>query len=184
MGWQVDKSHTEVGFAVRHMMLATVRGRMALAEADIQLDEANPAGSWARAKIDVQSIDTREPQRDAHLRSPDFFDAENHPYIEFASTSVRVKRPGEFEVTGDLTIRGVTRPLTLKGEFEGPLKDAWGKTRAGFHLEGELDREAFGLTWNAMLETGGVVVGKTVKLSIDTEVVQEVAAEAPAALAS
>jgi polyisoprenoid-binding protein YceI len=171
MAWNIDKSHSEVGFAVRHMMISTVRGKFSGFEADISVDPTNLEAATVTARIDARSIDTGEEKRDGHLRSPDFFDVEKYPTLTFTST--RVKRDGnDLEVTGNLKIKDQEHPITLKGEVVGPGKDPWGNTRVGFSLSGELDREAWGLTWNQALETGGVLVAKKVKLSLEAQLVQ------------
>ena len=171
MAWNIDKSHSEVGFAVRHMMISTVRGKFARFDADIAIDPANLEAAQVTARIDARSIDTSEEKRDGHLRSPDFFDVEKYPTVTFTST--KVKRDGnELEVTGNLKIKDQEHPITLKGEMVGPGKDPWGNVRVGFSLTGELDREAWGLTWNQALESGGVLVSKKVKLSLEAQLVQ------------
>jgi polyisoprenoid-binding protein YceI len=171
MAWNIDKSHSEVGFAVRHMMISTVRGKFSRFDADISVDPANLEAATVTARIDARSIDTGEEKRDGHLRSPDFFDVEKYSTLTFTSTTV--KRDGnDLEVTGNLKIKDQEHPITLKGEMVGPGKDPWGNTRVGFSLSGELDREAWGLTWNQALETGGVLVAKKVKLSLEAQLVQ------------
>lgn len=180
MTWTLDHTHAEVGFAVKHMMVATVRGRFTEVEADIDLDEQAPENSSVRAVVQAASLTTGSEDRDTHLKSADFFDVEQFPELVFQSTSVRRNGDDRFELAGDLTIRDVTQPVVLKGEFSGPVKSPFGDRRAGFSLSGEIDREAFGLTWNVAMETGGVLVGKTVKLNIEAEVAEQ-AAEAEGA---
>jgi polyisoprenoid-binding protein YceI len=172
MTWQLDKAHSEVGFSVRHMMISTVRGNFAGVEAEVTFNPENLSDSRVEAKIDAETIDTGEAQRDGHLRSADFFDVENHPHIVFKSTNVRVSGT-DIEVTGDLTIRETTKSVTLKGEYQGPGKDPWGMMRMGFSLAGEIDREDFGLTWNQALETGGVLVAKKVKMQVEVQLVDK-----------
>ncbi|MGE3961160.1 MAG: YceI family protein [Dehalococcoidia bacterium] len=176
--WTLDKQHTDVSFSVKHMMVATVKGHFADVDAEIEIDEVQPEASRVRATIAAGSLSTRNAERDGHLKSPDFFDVERFPAITFVSTSVRRVSAEAFRVTGDLTIRDVTRTVTLNGEFTGPVASPWGDRRAGFTLEGEIDREEFGLTWNVALETGGVLVGRTVKLLVDAEVAQAAVAAA------
>ena len=172
MVWQIDKSHSEVGFSVRHMMISNVRGRFTDFDAEVSIDPAALTQAKVSAKIAAQSIDTGEARRDGHLRSADFLDAENSPYIQFQSK--RVSQAGnDLTVVGDLTVRGTTREVTLKGEYEGPSKDPWGNQRLGFSLAGEIDREDFGLTWNQALETGGVLVAKKVKLQLEIQVTSQ-----------
>ncbi len=172
MNWTLDQQHIDLGFAVKHMMVATVRGRFTQVEADIDLDEQAPENSSVRAVVRVASLTTGNDERDAHLKSADFLDVARFPELTFRSTSVRRIGDSRFELTGDLTIHDVTKPVVLKGEFTGPVKSPWGDRRAGFSLTGELDREAFGLTWNVAIETGGVVVGKIVKLNIEAELIE------------
>jgi len=174
MAWTLDTKHAEVGFSAKHMMVATVRGRFEDVDADIHIDESQPEQSHVTARIKAASLNTGTPDRDAHLRSADFFDVERYPEIVFRST--RVERDGEeFKLRGELTIRGVTRPLTLKGEFTGPVVGPWGGRHLGFELDGEIEREEWGLGWNMALEAGGVLVGKRVKLHIAVEVVEAAA---------
>ena len=174
--WSIDPTHTHVEFAVRHMMIATVKGRFAEVEGTITLDEANPANSSVEARIAAASIDTKEPNRDAHLRSPDFLDAENHPYLTFRST--RIEADGRrFTAHGDLTIRGVTRPVTFEGEYLGANTSPYGFRVVGLTAATKINRSEFGLNWNAALETGGVLVADEVKLSLEVEAVQQPAAQ-------
>ncbi len=172
MTWEIDKTHSSVGFAVKHMMISTVRGHFARFDGALELDPSALERARVTATIDVESIDTGVADRDTHLKSADFFDAENHPKLEFKSTSVR-QRGSEVTVVGQLKMRDVSREITLSGEVEGPAKDPWGNQRVGFSLSGELDREEFGLGWNQVLEAGGVLVGKKVKLSIEAQAVQK-----------
>ncbi|MCA9846377.1 MAG: YceI family protein [Dehalococcoidia bacterium] len=172
MSWTLDKVHSNVSFSVRHMMVSKVKGRFGEFDATIDIDEAEPARSSLEARVQVASIDTREVPRDAHLRSADFFDADNHPEMVFRSTRVESGSNGKLRLVGDLTIRGTTREIVLDGEYEGPLADIQGQRRFGFELQGRVDREAFGLLWNMPIEAGGFLVGKDVELSIDGEVVE------------
>jgi polyisoprenoid-binding protein YceI len=165
----LDKAHTTVSFVARHMMVSKVRGHFNEFEGKIVVGE-DPTLSEVEVTIDVASIDTREPQRDAHLKSPDFFEAEKWPKMTFTSTRVH-GGPGDWKVTGDLTIRDVTRPVTLDLEFLGASPDPWGGKRIGFTATTTIDRTDFGLSWNAAIETGGVVVGRDVKIEIDAEAV-------------
>lgn len=172
MSWQLDPSHSHVGFAVKHLMVSTVRGQFHQYSATIDLDTADLTKARIRAEIDVASIDTREEKRDEHLRSADFFDAAQHPKIVFVSKSITRVDDETYRVIGDMTIRGTTREVTLDAEYAGVQKDPWGGTRTGFSLTGSVDRREFGLTWNAALETGGVLVGDKVKLAIEVELMQ------------
>jgi polyisoprenoid-binding protein YceI len=169
--FELDPSHSHVGFSVRHMMVSKVRGRFTSFTGAVTVAD-DPTVSRVDVTIDVASIDTRDEQRDGHLRSPDFFDAEQFPTITYRSTSVTAKGGGEFAVHGDLTVRGVTRPIELDVTYEGVAKDPWGNQRFGLSATTEIDREDFGLTWNQALETGGVLVGKTVKIEIEAEAVR------------
>jgi polyisoprenoid-binding protein YceI len=173
--WQIDPAHTSVEFAVKHMMIATVKGRFAEVAAELELDEENPAKSRVAVAVDVASIDTRQDQRDAHLRSPEFFDAETHPKLTFASKRIDGSLDGDFRIVGDLTMRGVTREVTLDASFGGDGKDPWGNARRAFTAKGKVDRRDYGLTWNQTLETGGILVSDDVKISIDAEFVKKAA---------
>ncbi|HEX4681733.1 MAG TPA: YceI family protein [Gemmatimonadaceae bacterium] len=179
--WTIDPTHAEVAFAVRHLMLSTVRGRFGAVAGTIQLDERNPAKSTVDVTVDVSSIDTRQEMRDNHLRSPDFFDVANHPTLRFVSKHVEGDINGEFRVVGDLTIRGTSKEVKLEVSLQGRGRDPWGNERAGFEAKGKINRSEFGLTWNQALEAGGVAVGDEVKISIDVELVKQVAAETAAA---
>lgn len=172
--WTLDPTHSNIGFAVRHMMISTVRGRFADAEGTLEMD-----GSTGQfdldVRIDAASLDTQVEQRDQHLRSPDFFDAERYPTISFKSRSVEgwTGVPGsEFRVVGDLTIRDVTREVVLDATLEGQGADPWGGQRIGYTATTRIDRRNFGLTWNQALEAGGVLVGTEVKISLDVQWVQ------------
>lgn len=171
--WQIDPSHTEVGFEAKHMMIAKVRGRFGTVSGTIVMDEADPSKSSVTAEIDVESIDTREEKRDAHLRSADFFEVERFPKLNFRSTKVEALGGDQIRVTGDLTIRDVTREIVLTATEEGRGKDPWGGFRVAFSARATIDRRDFGLTWNAALETGGVLVANEIKLVIDVEAVQD-----------
>ncbi len=180
MTWNLDTAHSSVEFSIRHMMIASVKGRFARYEVDASVDEANLENSSATVRIDVNSIDTREPQRDAHLRSPDFFDAEHYPQIVFVSKRIEKRGGADYRITGDLTIKNVTREVSFNAEVNGPVKDPWGGTRAVLTAETKVNRKDFGLNWNAALEAGGWLVGDDVKLSIDLELVKAAAAVATA----
>ena len=171
--WSIDPIHSNVEFAVRHLMITTVKGRFTDVHGTVVTDEADRANDSVEVTIGAASIDTREPQRDAHLRSADFFDTEVHPSITFRSTSRRDLSPGHFKVAGDLTIHGVTRPIVLDAISEGRTKDPWGGERAGFSATGTIKRSDFGLTWNQLLETGGFAVGDDIKISVDVQLVKQ-----------
>ena len=179
MSWKIDTAHSHVQFAVRHMMISTVRGEFEKLHGTIDFDEENPENSKVNIKIDAASINTREDDRDNHLRSEDFLNAEEYPYLIF--TSKRVEQTGEDQgrVIGDLTIRGVTKEIVLQVTFHGIAKSPWGATSAGFSGTTTINRKDWGLTWNQALETGGVLVGDKVNIDIEVEIVrqQERAAE-------
>jgi polyisoprenoid-binding protein YceI len=165
--WVLDPSHSEVSFSVRHMMISKVRGTFAVKSATIIAPE-NPLEARVEASVDVASVDTKDEGRDTHLRSADFFDAEQFPTLDFVSTGVRIEG-GDFLVDGDLTIRGITKPVTFEVEFGGFGTDPWGNYKAGATATTVINREDFGLTWNAALETGGVLVGKDVTITLDLQ---------------
>jgi polyisoprenoid-binding protein YceI len=171
--WSIDPAHSHVEFAVRHLMLSTVKGRFSEVRGGIRSDEGEPGRSEVDITIGVASIDTRDPQRDAHLRSADFFDVENFPVMTFKSRRIVDANGNTFRIAGDLTIRGVTREVALDVTAEGRGKDPWGGERAGFSATAKIKRSDFGLTWNQLLETGGVAVGDDVKISIDVELVMQ-----------
>jgi polyisoprenoid-binding protein YceI len=179
--WTLDPTHAEVGFAVRHLMISTVRGRFGAPSGTVTIDERDPRTAKVDVAIDVSSIDTRQEQRDGHLRSPDFFDVERFPAMRFVSKRIEGDLTDEFTIVGDLTIRDVTREVTLDVTAEGRGMDPWGNERAGFSAKAKINRGEFGLTWNQALETGGVVVSDEVKLSIDVELVKQQAAVSVAA---
>jgi polyisoprenoid-binding protein YceI len=169
--WSIDPAHTTVEFSVKHLMISTVRGHFGAVTGSIVLDEQNPLASSVTAEIDVTSISTRQEQRDAHLRSPDFFDVETFPSIQFQST--RIERDGDhYDVYGSLTIRDVTREVVLHTSDEGRGGDPWGGQRAAFSATTKVDRRDFGLTWNQALETGGVLVGNDIKITLEVQAVK------------
>jgi polyisoprenoid-binding protein YceI len=168
--YALDASHSHVGFSVRHLMVSKTKGRFAEVSGTVHIGD-DPIHSSVEVEIPVASIDTRDGTRDGHLRSADFFDGENHPTLRYRSTSVAAVGQGRWAVDGELTVRGVTLPVPLEVTFEGGAKDPWGGSRIGFTAHAEVDREAFGLTWNQALETGGVLVGKQVKIDIEAEAI-------------
>jgi polyisoprenoid-binding protein YceI len=179
--WTIDPAHAEIGFAVRHLMLSTVRGRFGTVNGTITVDENDPNTAKIDVTVDVTSVDTRQEMRDNHLRSPDFFDVANHPTMHFVSKRIEGDVTGTFKVIGDLTIRGTTKQVTLDVTFEGRAKDPWGNDRAGFSATGKINRRDFGLNWNQALEAGGVVVSDEVKMTLDVEIVRQAAVAANAA---
>ncbi|RKN65458.1 YceI family protein [Paenibacillus ginsengarvi] len=167
--WAVDPTHSGIDFSVKHMMIANVKGSFHSFEASINADPEDLTTAEIEFNIDVDSIDTRNKDRDAHLRSADFFDAEKYPKIQFKSTGVKATGDGEYDVTGDVTIHGVTRSETFQVTFEGAGKDPWGNEKAGFSGKGKIKRSDFGLTYNAVLEAGGVLIGDEIKISLEIE---------------
>lgn len=170
--FKFDLAHSRVGFTVRHMMFAKVRGHFATWDGELVLDPENPSASRVMARIETASIDTGVADRDNHLRSGDFFDVEEFPAIEFVSTGFE-RAPGGYKVHGNLTIRGTTNPVTLDVEDNGSGVDPWGQTRIGLTATTKLDREAFGLTWNQALEAGGVLVGKEVGVELELQAIAQ-----------
>ncbi|MBK9476444.1 MAG: YceI family protein [Tetrasphaera sp.] len=166
--WVIDPTHTKVGFTARHLMVSKVRGTFDDLAGTVSVAD-DIAASQVEVVIKTASIDTGVADRDGHLRSADFFDAENHPDMTFRSTAF----DGE-HLTGELTIKGVSRPVTLEVEFNGVVQDPWGNTKAGFEASGELNRTDWGLTWNAALEAGGVLVSEKITLVLDVELALEV----------
>src|SRR5258708_5501503 len=167
--WTIDPLHSEVGFSVRHMMVSKVRGKFTKFSGELVTAE-NPLESSVAAEIDLSSIETGAEQRDGHLRSPDFFDTENHPVMTFRSTGIRAKGDG-YVVDGELTLKGVTKNVPLELEINGFGPDPYGGTRAGFTATGEINRQDFGVTWNAAMEHGGVVVSDKVNILLEIEAV-------------
>ena len=166
--YELDLAHSSVGFSVRHLMVSKTKGRFADFSGVVTIGE-DPLASSVEVEISTASIDTRDETRDGHLRSPDFFDVESHPVITYRSTSVAPAAGGTWLVEGDLAVGGVTRSVPLTVSFEGGIVDPWGGARIGFEAHAELDRTAFGLSWNQALETGGILVGNTVKIDIAAE---------------
>ncbi|HMI49382.1 MAG TPA: YceI family protein [Gemmatimonadaceae bacterium] len=169
--WKLDPTHSTVEFSAKHLMITTVKGRIVDIEGTIYTNENDPKSSSVEATLKTASIDTRTDQRDQHLRSADFLNVEQYPEIKFKSTRIEGGKQ-EFKLTGDLTIRDVTRPITLDVTFEGQTKDPWGGERVGFSASGKIDRREFGLTWNQLLEAGGVAIGNEIKLSLDIQAVR------------
>lgn len=168
----IDPDHSEVGFRVRHLLSQT-RGRFSRFSGEVLLDRTAPERSRVTFEVDPASIDTRQADRDAHLRSADFFDVEHHPVVRFTSTQVRAAGEGRFHVDGTLELRGRQKPLTLTVHYLGVAKDPWGNERAGFATEAVVDRKEFGMVWNAALDNGGVILGDDVTLTIDLETIRK-----------
>ncbi|MCL6516069.1 YceI family protein [Alicyclobacillus sp.] len=171
--WKVDPTHSSVDFSIKHMVISRVKGTFHTFDAVIEADPEDLTTATIEFTVDVASVDTRNADRDNHLRSADFFDVENHPKMTFKATRIVKKSEGEYEVTGDLTIRGVTRPETFLVTYEGQGKDPWGGVRAGFSAHGTINRTDYGLKWNTPLETGGVLVGDQVQVSLEIEAVKQ-----------
>lgn len=171
--WAVDASHSSLDFSVKHMMIAKVKGTFHTFEAQIEADPSDLTSASIRFDIDLNSIDTKNSDRDAHLRSADFFEIEKYPKLTFVATSIEKTGDGEYDVTGDVSLHGVTRSETFEVSFEGAGKDPWGNEKAGFSAKGSLKRSDYGLTYNAVLETGGVLIGDEVKISIEIEAAKQ-----------
>lgn len=172
MPWKIDTAHTQVLFSVRHMMITKVRGQFERFSGSVDLNEAEPAATTVDIQVETASINTRDPQRDTHLRSADFFDSEKYPYMTFKSKKVEVLDDQHAKLTGDLTIKDITRPLTLDVMYVGSAKSPWGMTSFGFAASGRLNRKNWGLTWNKSLETGGVLVGDEIDIEIEIELIK------------
>jgi polyisoprenoid-binding protein YceI len=171
--WKIDPAHSSAEFKVKHMMISNVKGSIKGITGELKEHATDASLSSIEATLDVSTLSTGEAQRDAHLKSADFLDLEKYPTITFKSTSVQPKGPAEYTVTGDLTIHGVTRPVTLN--VEGPTpphKDPWGNTRIGLEATTKINRKDFGLTWNSTLETGGLLVGEDAHITIDLELIK------------
>jgi polyisoprenoid-binding protein YceI len=168
----LDRSHTQVGFVARHLMVSKVRGRFTDFEGTIVVAD-DPSASSVEVTIQAASVNTNDENRDNHVRNNDFLSVEEFPTLSFRSTKVELKPRGDWKVYGDLTVRGVTRPVVLDVEFEGVIQDPWGNQRLGFTASGEIDRNDFGVSFNAALETGGFVVSPKVKLEIEAEAVRQ-----------
>ncbi|HLZ23557.1 MAG TPA: YceI family protein [Ktedonobacterales bacterium] len=180
MAWEIDQSHSLIEFSVKHMMVTTVKGRFTKFAGKIDLDEANPAASVVDVTIDTNSVATGDEKRDGHLRSPDFFDVEQYPTITYKSTHVELTGHDSARVTGDLTIKGVSHPVTLEVTREGETKNMRGERLMGFSVRTSFSRKDWGLNWNVALETGGVLVSDKITVAIDAEVFEPAAAPANA----
>jgi polyisoprenoid-binding protein YceI len=172
--WNLDPAHSAAEFKVRHMMISNVKGSFGGLKGSLTLDESNPAASSVRATLDVNTVSTGDPQRDGHLKSADFFDAAQYPEMLFQSTAVTKTGDGEYKVSGNLTIHGVTHPVTFAVEGLGAAgKDPWGNVRIGLTATAKVNRKDFGLTWNSPLETGGVLVGEEVHITLDAQFIRQ-----------
>lgn len=182
MAWQVDKSHTHINFVARHMMISKVRGEFTDYDVTVNFDENNLTATTVDVAIKADSINTRDAQRDAHLKSPDFLNADEYPVLTFKSKKVEQGSPNSGRLIGDLTIRGVTKEVVLDVEYSGVMKGPWGGNSAGFSAKTVINRKDWGLAWNVALETGGLLVSEQVTIEIELELakVQEPVAEAAA----
>ena len=171
--WNLDGSHSQADFAVRHMMISTVKGTFEKVSGTLTGEPKDLENAKVDIRIETGSVSTRDQQRDGHLKSPDFFYTEKYPEMKFVSKKITKKGKEDFEITGDLTIRDITKEVTLTGTLEGPVKDPYGFDRFGVSAEGSIDRSQWGLKWNSVLETGGVMVGDKVKISVNIEAVRK-----------
>jgi len=171
--YKIDADHSDILFKVKHLMISTVSGIFKKFDATLEIDENDFSNAKVFFEADTASVDTKNEQRDAHLRSDDFFNAEQFPKMTFRSTSIERKTGDDYRVTGDLTIRDITQPVTLDVEFTGDVKDPWGMERKGFELTGKINRKEFGLKWSAVTEAGGLVVADDVKLQLNVEMVKQ-----------
>ena len=174
MAWQIDAAHSEIQFSARHMMISTVRGQFKNFTGTVEADEQNPTAATVDVQIETTSLVTGDEKRDGHLRSPDFFDVETYPAITFKSTRVEQLDAQHGKLYGNLTIRDVTKPVTLDVEYAGQAKTPWGTTSAGFSAQTKISRKEWGLNWNVALETGGWLVSDEIKISIELELVKQV----------
>ncbi len=171
--WIIDEVHSKIRFSARHMVITEVEGQFNKFDFKLKNEEDDLTTSDIELTIDTRSIDTRNKDRDNHLRSADFFDAENFPEIRFESASVKKLNNEKYKLSGNLTIKGITKPIELDVTYGGQIKDPWGNTRAGFNVKGSLNRFDYGLKWNNLLETGGAVVGKNINIICDIEVIKQ-----------
>ncbi|NHN26393.1 YceI family protein [Flavobacterium jejuense] len=167
--WTIDPTHSEIGFKVKHMMFTNVSGKFDTYEGTVETEENDFTTAKISFSADIASVDTRNVDRDNHLKSGDFFDAENHPKLTFTGKSFNKVNEHNYELTGDLTIKGVSKEVKLPVEFSGLMQDPWGNTKVGLNIETKINRKDWGLNWNAALETGGVLVGEDVKLVLDLQ---------------
>ena len=173
MTWQIDSAHSHVNFSVRHMMISKVRGTFETFSGSVNFDEENPTNTTVDISLDAASINTREDQRDGHLRSPDFLNADEFPTLTFKSSKVEQIDEENGKLYGDLTIRGVSKPAVLDVEYAGQAQSPWGPTSAGFSAKTTINRTDWGLTWNQALETGGILVGDKITIEIELEIIKQ-----------
>lgn len=170
--WKIDPTHSEVGFKVKHMMFTNVNGKFKEYDSQLQFDENAFENAKLSFKADIASIDTNNTDRDNHLKSADFFNADQYPELNFQSTQIK-GTGNEFEITGDLNLHGVTKPVTLQAEYSGVMKDPWGNNKVGLNITGKINRKDFGLNYNAALETGGVLISELVQINIELQLTEE-----------
>lgn len=170
--WAIDPTHSEVGFKVKHMMFTNVSGKFTTYDAEITTEDSDFTKSNINFSADIASIDTNNADRDNHLKSADFFDADNNPKLTFVSSSL-VKSGDDYELTGELSLHGITKTVKLEAEVSGELKDPWGNTKVALNINGKINRKDWGLTWNSALETGGVLVSDEVKLNIELQLLKQ-----------
>jgi polyisoprenoid-binding protein YceI len=173
--YQIDSVHSSIHFSIRHLVISKIHGRFSKLGGTIQFDEQQPASSKVDIQIDVNSIDTNDTKRDEHLKTPEFFDVAQYPQITFSSTKVEPAGANEYRVTGDLTMRGITHPVTLQVEHGGQVKDFWGNHRGGFGIKGAIDRRDFGMTFSGATESGAAVLGDKIDIAIDVEAIKTAA---------
>ncbi|MGH2632157.1 MAG: YceI family protein [Tepidiformaceae bacterium] len=173
MTFTLDAAHSSFEFAVRHMVISSTKGRFAKFDVTAEIDEANLVNSSATITIDANSVDTREEARDNHLRSADFFDVANNPQITYTTRRIEKKGGNDYRIIGDLTVRGASREVPLEAELTGPVKDPYGNTRYGISAQGKINRRDWGMTFNSVMEAGGLLVGDEVKLSAELELVKK-----------
>ncbi len=171
--WAIDPTHSEIGFKVKHMMFTNVSGKFETYDASITTEDDDFTKSVISFSADIASINTNNADRDNHLKSADFFDAENHPKLSFTSSSFTKIDDENYELTGELSMHGVTKTVKLATEFSGLMKDPWGNTKAGLNISGKINRKDWGLNWNSALETGGVLVSEEVKLNIEVQLLKQ-----------
>jgi len=183
MSWTVEPAHTSVGFSLRHMMISTVRGTFDKSEITLDLNPDDMTQTKVEVKVEMNSINTRDDRRDGHLRSPDFFNVEQYPYMTFQSTKIEAVGPNHYKMTGNLTIRDATKPVTFDVQSMGPQVNPWGAKVMGFSATATINRNDWGLNWNMALEAGGVVVSEHVKIELDLEAAETAAVPAEPATA-
>ena len=180
MSWKIDPAHSQIQFSIRHMMISNVRGRFENFTGVVEFDEQDPIHSTVDIQIEAASVNTREARRDGHLRSPDFFDADKYPYLTFKSKRVEKTDATHGRVVGDLTIRDIAKEVVLDVEYSGQAKSPWGAISAGFDATTKINRKDWDLTWNVALETGGVLVGDEINVSIELEIIKQAEVQAQA----